>query len=319
MKNLREDPITIEDDPISLEDILSPADAISNTIKSDAMKDIQELHFRKPPTDTPTDSQNLHFKQTSFAPKAQLPNRHQPNKQQRHKRMPKLRNLHPKDPTTAPSRNPKRNNRIVKVGQTITHSDDTTVDDATDKNNNNITDANDISIPPTDPTTPTAKLQQQFLKSRDTHIDDQPDSFVYLRENGENENPIWKEFEVTLKDGNGMVKLGPDGKPMIAISPPPSDLCGRVFLTKPVERGEVKRARVVELIKDFEGKVAKNKYLIKFKLKYDHNDLEDVMSYNERLDYVERENNNEDGHHWKFRTILGHIHTPVGHKESNRR
>jgi hypothetical protein len=94
---------------------------------------------------------------------------------------------------------------------------------------------------------------------------------------------------------------------LIAISPPPSDLCRRVFLTKPDERGEVKRARVVELIK--------NKNLIKFKLKYDHNDLEDVMSYNEILDYVERENNKEDGQHLKFRTILGHIHTPVGHKE----
>jgi hypothetical protein len=66
-------------------------------------------------------------------------------------------------------------------------------------------------------------LQQQFLKNRDTNIDDQPDSFVYLQENGENQNPIWKEFEVTLKDGNGNVKLGPDGKPMITISPPPSD------------------------------------------------------------------------------------------------
>jgi hypothetical protein len=28
---------------------------------------------------------------------------------------------------------------------------------------------------------------------------------VYLQENVENENPIWKEFEVTLKDGNGNV------------------------------------------------------------------------------------------------------------------
>jgi hypothetical protein len=212
--------------------------------------------------------------------KAKLPKRHQPNKQQRHERMPKLRDLNPKDPTTAPSRYSKRNNRTVTVGQTITQSDDTPVDNAANDNDNNVTDANNTFIPPTDPTTPTAKLQQQFLKNRDTHIDDQPDSFVYLRENGENDNPIWKEFEVTLKDGNGNVKLGPDGKPMIAISPPPSDLCGRVFLTKPDERGEVKRARVVELIKDFEGEVAKNKDIIKFKLKYDHNDLEDVMSYN---------------------------------------
>jgi hypothetical protein len=119
------------------------------------------------------------------------------------------------------------------------------VDDADNDSNNNVNDNNDISIHPTNPTTPTAALQQQFLKNHDTHIDDQPDSFVYLQENGENENPIWKEFEVTLKDGNGNMKLGPDGKPMIAISPPPSDLCGRVFLTKPDKRGEVKRARVI--------------------------------------------------------------------------
>jgi hypothetical protein len=52
--------------------------------------------------------------------------------------------------------------------------------------------------------------------------------------------------------------------------------------------------------------------------RYDHNDLEDVMPYNEILDYVEREHNTKDGHHWKFRTILGHIHTPVGHKERMR-
>jgi hypothetical protein len=33
MKNLREDPIEIEKDPISLEDILSPAEAVSPKIK----------------------------------------------------------------------------------------------------------------------------------------------------------------------------------------------------------------------------------------------------------------------------------------------
>jgi hypothetical protein len=32
---------------------------------------------------------------------------------------------------------------------------------------------------------------------------------------------------------------------MRAIAPPPSDLCGHVFLTKPDKRGEVKWARVV--------------------------------------------------------------------------
>ena len=82
---------------------------------------------------------------------------------------------------------------------------------------------------PTNPTVPSAKDHLHVLKERDTHINHQLDSFVYLRENGENEDPIWTEFEFTLKDENGNVKLGPDGKPMIAISPPPSDLMGRVF------------------------------------------------------------------------------------------
>ena len=329
MKNLREDPIEIQSVPISVEDIISPADAIYNQIKSDSMNDLQTGHFSKPVTETTDDNQRSHFHQKSSPTSSPMhkvtPHVHAPkllstNKKQRHVRAPKLRDLHPKDPTTVPHRYPIRNNRTVKSGQTLTFSDDTNLEDvlptASDDDDDNIgSNVVDNFAPPTDPTAPSTELQQQFLRTRDTHIDDQPDSFVYLRDNGENENPIWKEFEVTLKDGNGNVKLGPDGKPMIAIAPPASDLCGRVFLTKPNERGEVNRARVVELIKDFEGKISKDKDLIKFKLKYDHSDLEDVMSYNEILDYVEREHNNEDGHHWKFRTILGHIHTPVGHKD----
>jgi hypothetical protein len=66
MKNLREDPITIEEDPISLEDILSPTDAISNTIKSDAMNDVQGMHYRKPSTDTTTRFTELAFQGNVF-------------------------------------------------------------------------------------------------------------------------------------------------------------------------------------------------------------------------------------------------------------
>jgi hypothetical protein len=276
-------------DPISLKDILSPAEAISTKVKSDAMNDVQGLYFRKPLTETMEDEQGSHFKQTSSpTPQTTAPKRNSTNKKQRRERVPKLRDLHPKDPTKVPHRYPKRGNRTVKSGQTLTSSDDDTHDvadnlpseDADNEDDNDTHDVadnlppedadneddNNIIAPPTDLTAPSVELQQQFLRTCDTHIADQIDSFVYLRDNAENENSIWKEFEVTLQDGNGNVKLGPDGKPMIAIAPPPSDSCGRVFLTKPDERGEVQRARVVELIKDFEGNVAKNKDLIKFKL-----------------------------------------------------
>jgi hypothetical protein len=206
MKNLREDPIEIVKDPISLENILSPTEAISTKIKSDAMNDVQDLYFRKPPTETMEDEQGSHFKQTSSpTPQTLLPKCSSTNKKQHHERVPKLRDLHPKDPTKVPHRYPKRGNRTVKSGQTLTTSDDDT-DDVADNlppDDADNDDENDVNVPPTDPTTPSADLQQQFLRTRDTHIADQPDSFVYLRDTGENENPIWKEFEVTLQDGNG--------------------------------------------------------------------------------------------------------------------
>jgi hypothetical protein len=222
MKNLREDPIEIVKDPILLEDILSPAEAISTKIKSDAMNDVQGPYFRKPSTETMEDIQGLHFKQNSSpTPPTTAPKRSSINKKQRHERVPKLRDLHPKDPTKVPHCYPKRGNCTVKSGQTLTTSDDDTNDVADSLSPEDADNEDDIDIinneddveivdPPTDPTAPSAGLQQQFLKTRDTHITKQPDSFVYLRDNGENENPIWKEFEVTLQDGNGNVRLGPD-------------------------------------------------------------------------------------------------------------
>ena len=34
--------------------------------------------------------------------------------------------------------------------------------------------------------------------------------------------------------------------------------------------------------------------------------LDDIMSYNDILDYVKKENNNEDGEYWRFKKILSH-------------
>jgi hypothetical protein len=290
MKNLREDPIEIEKDPISLEDILSPAEAISTKIKSDAMNDKQGLYFCKPSTETMEDQQGSHFKQTSSpTPSTTAPKRNSTNKKQRHERVPKLRDLHQKDPTKVPHRYPKEviiPSKVDKLSQLLMMILMTLPIACLQKMPiaylQKMLIMRMILILLTRPPTQ-QHLQQSFGNSSSRPVTPiSPNSpihlSIYLRDNGENENPIWKRFEVTLQEGNGNVKLGPDGKPMIAIAPPPSDLCGRVFLTKPDDRGEVKRARALELIKDFEGNVAKNKDLIKFKLKYDHNDFEDVMS-----------------------------------------
>jgi hypothetical protein len=121
------------------------------------MKDIQDLYFRKPSTETMEDEQGSHFKQTSSpTPQTMVPKRSLTNKKQRHERVLKLRDLHPKDPTKVPHHYPKRGNRTVKSGQTLTFSDEDTHDVADnlppdDADND---DDYDIIVPPNDPTTP---------------------------------------------------------------------------------------------------------------------------------------------------------------------
>ena len=77
---VREDPIKIDTDFISVEDILSPADAISNKIKLDAM-----FHASN-------DVQGIIFKM------------HQHRQNVCHKRADKLRDLYPKNPSKVPHR-----------------------------------------------------------------------------------------------------------------------------------------------------------------------------------------------------------------------
>ena len=89
---------------------------------------------------------------------------------------------------------------------------------------------------------------------------------------------------------------------------PPKDLVQRVFLTKPDEQGNMKRARIIELINKFDGDLDVDPTRCQFKIAFEDDDsgFEDIMSYNDILDYVEREHNNGDGHLWKFRKIISH-------------
>ena len=89
---------------------------------------------------------------------------------------------------------------------------------------------------------------------------------------------------------------------------PPEDLVQRVFLTKPDERRNTKRARIIELINKFDDdlEVDPTRYQFKIALEDDDSGFEDIMSYTDVHDYVEREHNNEDGHLWKFRKIISH-------------
>ena len=56
---------------------------------------------------------------------------------------------------------------------------------------------------------------------------------------------------------------------------------------------------------------------MKFKIKFDRSDVEDIMTYNEILNHIERDNNDDDGTYWKYRRIVSHQHTPRGNKDRN--
>ena len=109
-----------------------------------------------------------------------------------------------------------------------------------------------------------------------------------------------------------------EGKDIVVIGPSPNDIKGKVFLTKPDRRENMDRARVVELINEFDDKLDRDPLRCKFKIEFVKNTptgkntfLDDIMSYNDILDYVERETNNEDGDHWRFRKIISHSLLPV--------
>ena len=64
------------------------------------------------------------------------------------------------------------------------------------------------------------------------------------------------------------------------------------------------RARVIKLINEFDDKLDKDPLRCKFKIEFVKNTpagkdthLDDIMPYNNILDYVEKETNNKDGDH----------------------
>ena len=79
----------------------------------------------------------------------------------------------------------------------------------------------------------------------------------------------------------------------------------------------MERARVVALINEFDNKLNRDPLQCKFKIAFEKNipsskdtHLDDIMSYNDILDYVERENNNEEGDYWRFGKIISHFFYP---------
>ena len=82
------------------------------------------------------------------------------------------------------------------------------------------------------------------------------------------------------------------------------DLVGRTFLMDPDSSGQRLRARVVEMVDKHDHDVINHPERIKFLCKLDQNDREELISYNQIMDYLNRDAENPTI--WKYKAILSH-------------
>ena len=81
----------------------------------------------------------------------------------------------------------------------------------------------------------------------------------------------------------------------------PADLIGWTFLVD-WEDGQTHRAWIADLVADHESKVAENN--LRFKVSMNNDAHEELLSHNEVMDYIAREEGQEVL--WKFKQIVGH-------------
>jgi hypothetical protein len=83
------------------------------------------------------------------------------------------------------------------------------------------------------------------------------------------------------------------------------DLVGRTFLMEEDDDGLCCRARIIEVLEDHKKNVADNLILKKFKCLVGEDEFEEILSYNEVMQHIEKDD--EDGEtFWKYKRISGH-------------
>ena len=76
---------------------------------------------------------------------------------------------------------------------------------------------------------------------------------------------LYEKYEIILRDKYGESWLDNKGEHFVVIWSSPNELVSRVFLTKPNERGDMKRAQVMELINKFDDDLKNDPICCKFK------------------------------------------------------
>ena len=191
-----------------------------------------------------------------------------------------------------------------------------------------------------DPPIPAADGEQQHT-GRPPGVDPRPNDFIYstqdtsapahittpddptygeqsyLREHGddeilENEH----DYNHTIaEDGTPMVvllgddmkpKLDSEGNAIMIPGQPHDEVQGKTF-KKEFDDGTIRRARIVGPVQTDRHTNKKGRQLIHdFRIKYDSNQVEEVMTYSDVMNHLHQEANEGEDKVWSFRRILAH-------------
>ena len=95
----------------------------------------------------------------------------------------------------------------------------------------------------------------------------------------------------------------PDPDPPIPVVNP-EDLIGHTFLLDPQKDGHQFRARIVKAVEDHESSLQDNPTRIQFLCKYNDDQAEEIITYNQLLEYISRDEASDIV--WKFKRITAH-------------
>jgi hypothetical protein len=87
------------------------------------------------------------------------------------------------------------------------------------------------------------------------------------------------------------------GDDMVIVDP--QELLGRTFLMDTQEDGQRFRARIVECISDHESNIRHSDDHVKFRISVNEDEYEETITYNELLDFIEK-NQENDTIVWRF-------------------
>jgi hypothetical protein len=85
----------------------------------------------------------------------------------------------------------------------------------------------------------------------------------------------------------------------------PQELLGRTFLMDTQEDGQRFCAHIVECISNHESNISHSDDHVKFRISINEDEYKETITYNELLDFIEK-NQENDAIVWRFRRIVGH-------------